>query len=664
MVGDRMSQWNDLDKIIKDYIEACENEGPQDCEHWLQRYPNHADALADYFAEAQQLDLPRTELELPETESQTPGKEHEARRCVVEYEVGQLIGGKYRVLDTKRGGMGRVYIVNGSGNDDMNPRAVMKTLLPYETWSMRRDDHSATSLRARYAAMLQRFRRESMIWIGLGNHRHVIRAVCVMEVSGRPYLFLEYANQGSIADWIQAGRLDLSRSIDLILQFCAGMAFAYKTEGIVHRDIKPANILVHDGIAKVADFGLAGKIGEFVKVSESFLPVSPPNQSEDGAGTQAYMAPEQFLSLRDADTRSDIFSTGVTLFEMLTGERLFHGTDAFTASRSNHKLPSVRDIIPNVPETVSSIVDRCVAYDPNQRYQSFVQLGKDLLDCGVPTRWRRVKRERSEADERCDSKQSVSMKSHSLNSLGLYEQAERHTSEALGDDPEFYGHWLDRGKALAELRRFDEALECYEKAKKLAPDRHDCWFNIAYALVSLGRPSEGLEAARRAKQLNTHCSEAWDAEGCCLADVGELNAAIDSFRGATDVDSDNWRAHGNLGRALAMAGKSPAAKASLLAAVKINPRASGAWFELAGIHAGDADFYEAQRALDECLQSDQGHSQAWMMKGGLIAETARSRADLQEAKVAISRAVELNQQLDRMGKILMGQIDRQIDAFG
>ncbi len=663
MTGDRTSQWHDLDKIIKDYIEACENEGPQDCEHWLRRYPKHADALVDYFADAQQLDLPSTELELPETESQTPGKDRGARRSAVEYEVGQRIGGKYRVLDTKRGGMGRVYIVNGVGNDDANPRAVMKTLLPYETWSARRDDQSATSLQARYAAMLQRFRRESMLWIGLGNHRHVIRAACVMEVSGRPYLFLEYANQGSIADWIQAGRLDLSQSIDLILQFCAGMAFAYKSEGVVHRDIKPANILVHDAIAKVADFGLAGMIREIDKVSESCMPASPGNLSEDGAGTQAYMAPEQFLSLRDADTRSDIFSTGVTLFEMLTGERLFHGTDAFTASRSNQKIPSVRDIIPNIPETVASIVDRCVAYDPNQRYQTFTQLGKDLLDCGVPTRWRRVKRERSEAEERRDSNQSVSRKSHSLNSLGLYEQAERHTSEALREDPEFYGHWLDRGKALAELRQFSDALECYEKAKRLAPGRHDCWFNIAYALVSLGRPSEGLEAARWAKQLETDCSEAWDAEGCCLADLGELDLAIDSFRGATDVDSHNWRAHRNLGRALALVGKSQEAKASLLAAVKINPRASAAWFELAGIHAGDGDFYEAKRALDECLQSDQQHSQAWMMKGGLITETARSLADLQEAKVAISRAAELNDQLSPMAGALLAQIRQRIELL-
>ena len=164
-------------------------------------------------------------------------------------------------------------------------------------------------------------------WPGLrlGKHDNIILAFMVIEVGAKPYLVMEYADSGDLHSWIEKGRLNVPLAVNFAMQFCEGMKHAVRTEGIVHRDIKPANVLIHDNrILKIADFGLAKAFAPDVAgLNADTYPGIDKSLSVAGGGTLSYMSPEQFESLSRADTRSDIFSFGAMLYEMLTSHRLF-----------------------------------------------------------------------------------------------------------------------------------------------------------------------------------------------------------------------------------------------------------------------------------------------------------------------------------------------------
>lgn len=194
-----------LDAVLAEIIEAKENGRPQDRERLLKQHPQFVAEIARYFRFDDQFEeLCKSTLD--PTESVPPRNELTA---TVDYHlpellherlpsVGELIDGKYRILDIKRGGMGCVYIVNGVNNWDDSPRGALKTVLPYKR-SKKQPRLSPSAQIARYAALLVRFEREALNWVRLPKHDNIVNAVLVEELSGRPHLFLEYADSGDLS---------------------------------------------------------------------------------------------------------------------------------------------------------------------------------------------------------------------------------------------------------------------------------------------------------------------------------------------------------------------------------------------------------------------------------------------------------------------------------
>jgi eukaryotic-like serine/threonine-protein kinase len=221
-------------------------------------------------------------------------------------------------------------------------------------------------------AAVRRFQREAQMASAL-NHPHILTVHDVGESEGRQYLVTELVDGGTLRDWAPAGRCTRREIIELLTGVADALATAHDA-GILHRDIKPANILVtRGGFAKLADFGLAKLLDELLETRTLVEGATRPGVV---VGTIAYMSPEQ-ASGAPLDARSDVFSFGVVLHEMLAGERPFTGANELEVlQRIIHGAP--QPLPRGVSAALRGVVDKALEKKPADRYQSMRELTIDL----------------------------------------------------------------------------------------------------------------------------------------------------------------------------------------------------------------------------------------------------------------------------------------------
>jgi serine/threonine-protein kinase len=200
------------------------------------------------------------------------------------------------------------------------------------------------------------------------DHENIGRIFDFEEVRGEPCIILEYIDGWTLVDWLDRHRRDKRRpevelSVFIASRVCRALQYVFERAAIVHRDISPSNIMMtSEGTVKLIDFGIATRSG----ARESAL-----------TGKPAYMAPEMVMELR-ADQRSDLFSLGTVLYEMLTLKRLFRGKGASETLEQvvSSPIPSVREANPDVPAPVAAIVSRALQRDPVRRFASAAAMGE------------------------------------------------------------------------------------------------------------------------------------------------------------------------------------------------------------------------------------------------------------------------------------------------
>jgi len=206
--------------------------------------------------------------------------------------------------------------------------------------------------------ILRRFERESVVIARL-NHPNIVHVIDKGKAGNRYYFVMEYIDGTSLREVIDSPKIPLRTKLEMIAQMCKALDYAHKN-GVIHRDIKPANILIdRQGNPRVADFGIAQIVG---------TPEGEMTSSDMVMGTLAYMSPEQKVSSTNVDQTTDIYATGVMVYEILVGKKPL----------GRFKMPSELDS--SLPPAYDTLIQKCLAQEPKDRYQSATELKNAILN--------------------------------------------------------------------------------------------------------------------------------------------------------------------------------------------------------------------------------------------------------------------------------------------
>src|SRR4030095_4841843 len=268
------------------------------------------------------------------------------------------------------GGMGEVYL----GEDTRLHRKVALKILSIEL--------------AANKDRIRRFEQEAQAAAAL-NHPNIAHIYEIGEHDGTNFIAMEYVDGYTLRQLIHDRQTDLAKVLRWLQHVAEGLAKAH-AGGIVHRDLKPDNVMIaRDGYAKILDFGLAKLVEPQTPTSSGEKGLSEvatammPQHSLPGTvmGTVGYMSPEQAQGrTNEVDHRSDIFSFGCILFEAATGQKAFTGKDALDSLHNivHAPTPQIKDLNPLAPGELQRIVRRCLAKDPEKRYQSIKEVAIEL----------------------------------------------------------------------------------------------------------------------------------------------------------------------------------------------------------------------------------------------------------------------------------------------
>lgn len=277
-----------------------------------------------------------------------------------ELTTGSTFAGRYQIIEELgKGGMGKVYKVL---DKEVNAKIALKLIKP----EIAADKKT-----------IERFRNELKTARDI-SHRNICRMYDLNKEEGSYYITMEYVEGQDLKSLVrQTGQLAIPTTISIAKQVCEGLSEAHKL-GTVHRDLKPSNIMIDkEGNARIMDFGIARSLKAKGITGAGVM-----------IGTPEYMSPEQ-AEVKEVDQRSDIYSLGVILYEMVTGRLPFEGeTPLGIAMKHKSEIPKdPRELDTQIPEDLSRVILRCMEKDKEKRYQSAGEVRSELenIEKGIPT---------------------------------------------------------------------------------------------------------------------------------------------------------------------------------------------------------------------------------------------------------------------------------------
>lgn len=267
---------------------------------------------------------------------------------------GQKISDRYQIIKAiGEGGMANVYLAY----DTILDRNVAVKVL--------RGDLAGDE------KFVRRFQREALSASSL-THPNIVEVYDVGEDNGQYYIVMEFVEGRHLKELIKKrGKLTISEVIDIMLQITDGMSVAHDSY-IIHRDIKPQNIMIlENGLVKIMDFGIA------MAMNSTQL-----TQTNSVMGSVHYLPPEQ-ASGKGSTLQSDIYSMGIVMYELLTGSLPYKGDNAVEIALKHLKesIPSIREKLPNIPQSIENIIIKATAKNPKNRYTDAREMHSDLLTC-------------------------------------------------------------------------------------------------------------------------------------------------------------------------------------------------------------------------------------------------------------------------------------------
>ena len=419
--------------------------------------------------------------------------------------------GAYDIVDViGRGGMGTVF----RGNDPRIGRAVAIKVL---------------TAAAEDPDLLIRFYREAK-YTGSLHHQNIVTVYELGHQDGVPYLVMEYLEGLTLEAMIGSGRpMPVAEKLGIILQVCSGLTYAHR-QGLIHRDIKPANIMIlPDGTAKIVDFGIA------------LLGGSQLTRTGHVVGSLNYMSPEQLSGNVEVDVRTDVYSAGVVLFQLLTGRLPFDGGSTAATLRMivQDPPPPLGKYLQDCPEELEGILQKAMVKDREERYASPEDFAIDLARVHHHYMTRTVGdtlQAAGEALRRRDfagARQQVLLvlrgAPHNVEASELLKQIKQGQEQAQREQQMLT--WQMKAEEAFRKNHLEEALQCVEQGMRLDPG-NATFVGLRDAIMEaqsrMGNYREALkraEAALRAGDLEAAKQSVEDAQAIFPDDPGARTLA-------------------------------------------------------------------------------------------------------------------------------------------
>jgi eukaryotic-like serine/threonine-protein kinase len=414
--------------------------------------------------------------------------------------------GKYEVIDLLgRGGMGLVY---RAFDRQLNREVAIKTVTEGFTGDQE---------------MLQRFYREAAKTAAL-RHPNIVIVFDLGEQDGFPYIVMEYLSGDPLDRLIQSSEPQpLSSKLKIIEQVCCALGYAHRND-MIHRDVKPANVIVQpDGVTKLLDFGIARQEKNDGRLTRTGSVI----------GTIQYMAPER---LKDAafDGRSDIFSVGIMMFQLLTGQLPFTGDYSIVQKILTEKHPSLGQFLRDYPPALDDILDRALAKSPADRYATADDMAAEVAALADELKKEQVAELIQRAERLVQEDQYGTAREVLLRLLKVDTQhtrarqliAQVQHSLASKQREEQIRQLRNQAEEAASAKRYEEAFLDLQEACRLDPANSEL--------------SQFLEVVRQKKQRR-ELVDGYLRQAASARDRGDLEGAQAGIAKANEVDSEDSR---------------------------------------------------------------------------------------------------------------------------
>lgn len=518
------------------------------------------------------------------------------------YKRGDIIGNKYQVFDVLgKGGCGVVYLVYAKET---------KSVYALKTY---KEEYLSNS------HAIELFKKEAYLWLSIDQHPHIVKAHFVDNHAGRYYICMDFIapdelGLNSLDRILSKRKPDLKQSLIWAIQFCHGIQFAYSKGIKSHRDIKPANIMIdNNNMLKISDFGLAG-----VTNADQFGKTAINTGSTiigSSFGTPTHMPPEQFDDASSCDHRSDIYSFGVVLYEMATGGCLPFKTDNTQHFWQVFKHLHCNQEVPQINSPLFPVIQRCMHKDPQNRFQSFDSLKRELetlLHNQFGINSTPVSSEKMNVADYMN-------KAASFEILGMCDEALKISIKSTEVAPDYPLAWNNRGACHASNGDIKNAISCWNKAIALDKETSRAWYNLGNYLMSTGKPDEALKHFSNSVRIEPSYVPAWNNMAMVYEKTGRLNDAVHCYDKAIEYDPNATMVWHNKGFLLYQCDRLPDALECFNRAVQIDPNYVSAWNYLGLCYGNMGNAVEAFKCFDNALNINPGYVHAKRNKEAFLA---------------------------------------------
>jgi serine/threonine protein kinase/Tfp pilus assembly protein PilF len=605
-------------------------------------------------------------LATPALEQEAKDLARESLAAPVAIQIGQEIS-HYKILSRLgAGGMGEVFLAR----DSILERRVALKLLPAQV--------------TENPERLQRFVREAKAASAL-NHPNIITIYEIGEVATEQgqtqFIAIEFIEGKTLRTWTVDSQKSLRQTLNIAVQIASALGAAHKA-GIVHRDIKPENVMVRpDGLVKVLDFGLAKLLTPPKSSANTEAPILVEGMKTRPGfilGTLRYMSPEQARG-SSVDARTDIFSLGVVLYELLTGQSLFAGeTDADVVAGIIHKeAPPLAEHLSDVPAGLERIVQKALAKDAGARYQSAEEM-RDALRAVLtalpdsdspPTKPRMFETAASRARV-VTALSDILKRPRVLTSVAvaialagvmllaalLWLRAVPH------QPPSEAAYWYEQGTAALRDGTYYKASKALEQAIRLDDKFALAHARLAEAWSELDYADKADREILRAQSLAGDLSPLPTLDSLYLKTIThvvlrELDPAIESYRKISELSPDAEKPHAyvDLGRAYENNDETEKAMESYKRAASLAPQDAAAFLRLGILYGKQQDLkaagesFQKAETLYQALSNFEGVAEVFYQRGFLfknLNKLSEARAQLETAlKMTIAMTANQYQQI-------------------